>query len=126
MPFISAGSIQLFVGPASSLVLEQMNVRSSTRATSLGSERARKLFGRSSLVQPDERARLDHLGAEAIELLVGSVAPVDVGGFAQLDHLGDPALQTLVLHVLRGFHVPHRGAVARPLVHRDDRADRLG
>ena len=46
--FISAGSIQLFVGPASSLVFEQMNVRSSTRATSLGSERARKLFGRSS------------------------------------------------------------------------------
>jgi hypothetical protein len=44
--FISAGSIQLLVGPASSLVLEQMNVRSSTRATSLGSDRARKLFGR--------------------------------------------------------------------------------
>ena len=45
---ISAGSIQLLVGPASSFVREQMNVRSSIRATSLGSERARKLAGRSS------------------------------------------------------------------------------
>ena len=38
---ISAGSRQLFVGPASSSCSEQMNVRSSTRATSPGSERAR-------------------------------------------------------------------------------------
>ncbi len=39
--FISAGSIQLLLGPASTLRREQMKVRSSTRATSLGSERAR-------------------------------------------------------------------------------------
>jgi hypothetical protein len=38
---ISAGAIQLLVGPASSLVAEQMKVRSSTRATSLGSLQAR-------------------------------------------------------------------------------------
>ena len=38
---ISAGSVQLLVGPASSSSSEQMNVRSSTRATSAGSERAR-------------------------------------------------------------------------------------
>ena len=38
---ISAGSRQLLVGPAPSSVSEQMKVRSSTRATSLGSERAR-------------------------------------------------------------------------------------
>src|SRR5882724_3602300 len=44
--FISAASAQLFVGPASSFVLEQMNVRSSTRATSLGCERARYEPGR--------------------------------------------------------------------------------
>ena len=44
--FISAGSAQLFVGPASSLVFEQMNVRSSTRATSLGCDLARKHPGR--------------------------------------------------------------------------------
>ena len=45
---ISAGSRQLFVGPASAASREQMKVRSSTRATSLGSERARKLSGRLS------------------------------------------------------------------------------
>jgi hypothetical protein len=38
---ISPGSRQLFVGPASSSRSEQMNVRSSTRATSPGSDRAR-------------------------------------------------------------------------------------
>ncbi len=45
---ISAGAIQLFVGPASCWRSLQMKVRSSTRATSLGSLRARKLFGLSS------------------------------------------------------------------------------
>ena len=114
--FISAGSIQLFVGPASSLVLAQMNVRSSTRATSLASERARKLFGRRSSSSLMNVPRLDELGAEAFELLVGAVAPMDVGGSAELDHLGDPAPQAVVLHVLRCFHGPHRDAVpdARP------------
>ena len=35
---ISAGSAQLLVGPASACSAEQMNVRSSTRATSAGSD----------------------------------------------------------------------------------------
>ena len=39
--FISRGLTQLLVGPASSRLRLQINVRSSTRATSLGSERAR-------------------------------------------------------------------------------------
>src|SRR3954449_195735 len=43
---ISAGSRQLLVGPASASFWEQMNVRSSTRATSPGSERAMYEFGR--------------------------------------------------------------------------------
>src|SRR5919109_2235908 len=43
---ISLGSRQLLVGPASSSRSEQMNVRSSTRATSPGSERARYELGR--------------------------------------------------------------------------------
>src|SRR5262245_1757734 len=43
---IFAGSSQWFVGPASSSRLEQMNVRSSTRATSLGSDHARYELGR--------------------------------------------------------------------------------
>src|SRR3954453_18891973 len=43
--FISAGSIQLLVGPASASSTEQMKVRSSTRATSLGSEAHQKELG---------------------------------------------------------------------------------
>ena len=45
---ISSGATQLLVGPASDSRSEQMNVRSSTRATSPGSEAHQKLFGRSS------------------------------------------------------------------------------
>ena len=43
---ISPGSRQLLVGPASSSAPEQMNVRSSTRATSPGSDSARYELGR--------------------------------------------------------------------------------
>ena len=43
--FISAGSTQLLVGPASVLVAVQMKVRSSTRATSSGSEAAQNELG---------------------------------------------------------------------------------
>src|SRR6266536_2648579 len=43
---ISSGAIQLLVGPASSSFSAQMKVRSSTRATSLGSEAHQKLLGR--------------------------------------------------------------------------------
>ncbi len=45
MIFMSTGSIQLLVGPASARSREQMNVRSSTRATSAGSEAHQKEFG---------------------------------------------------------------------------------
>ena len=38
---ISFGSTQLLVGPAPAFSFEQMNVRSSTRATSEGSDQAR-------------------------------------------------------------------------------------
>ena len=44
--FISSGGAQLLVGPASASCSEQMKVRSSTRATSAGSERTRMLLGR--------------------------------------------------------------------------------
>src|SRR5690606_33660522 len=43
--FISTGSTQLLVGPASLSSAEQMKVRSSTRATSVGSVRAQNEFG---------------------------------------------------------------------------------
>src|SRR6476620_5924270 len=50
--FISPGSIQLLVGPASASSTEQMKVRSSTRATSLGSDAQWDEFGlASSLVK---------------------------------------------------------------------------
>src|SRR5260370_8391150 len=42
---MSTGSIQLFVGPASACLVEQMKVRSSTRATSSGSEAHQKELG---------------------------------------------------------------------------------
>ena len=45
---MSDGAIQLFVGPASAGSTEQMNVRCSTRATSVGSVRAQNEFGFSS------------------------------------------------------------------------------
>ena len=48
MVFISSGSIQLLVGPASFSNFEQINVLSSTRATSSGSELAKKDPGRFS------------------------------------------------------------------------------
>ncbi len=41
VPRISSGSAQWFVGPASASFSEQMNVLSSTRATSEGSDSAR-------------------------------------------------------------------------------------
>src|SRR6476469_5143511 len=44
--FIFLGSIQLLVGPASIFNLLQIKVRSSTLATSLGSLKHAKLFGR--------------------------------------------------------------------------------
>ncbi len=44
--FISSGATQLLVGPASASSAEQMNVRSSTRATSDGSVRAQNDAGR--------------------------------------------------------------------------------
>ena len=61
MAFISSGSIQLLVGPASFSSTEQMKVRSSTRATSVGSEAAWKEFGffsgSSRVKVPARRAR---------------------------------------------------------------------
>ena len=56
---------------------EQMKVRSSTRATSPGSLRARKQLGRSSSREPDEGARLDQRRAEPVVLVLRAVAPVE-------------------------------------------------
>ena len=45
MFFISAGAIQLFVGPASDSSTEQIKVLSSTRATSVGLDAHQKELG---------------------------------------------------------------------------------
>ena len=59
--FISSGAIQLLVGPASFSSTEQMKVRSSTRATSLGSEAQWKELGFLAVVEPGEGAGGDEL-----------------------------------------------------------------
>ena len=89
--FISAGSIQLLVGPASASSTEQMKVRSSTRATSLGSEAQRNEFGFG--VEPGEGAGVDQLLGEPLPLLVAAVDPDDLVGGGQLGHLLHPGQQ---------------------------------
>ena len=96
-------------------------MRSSTRATSLGSERARKLFGRSVSFSRVNVPAVDHLLAQPVELLVRSVTPVHVGRSAQLGHLCHPLRQTLVLDVLRDVH-PRILADDAPGVHWPGRA----
>ena len=71
--FISRGSIQLFVGPASSRDWEQMNVLSSTRATSSGSEDTPERVRLA--VQAHERAFVDEQIGQAIPFGAGPVAP---------------------------------------------------
>ena len=62
---ISSGSRQLLVGPASSSSSEQMKVRSSTRATSFGFERARYEFGPLRVGEPLEGSGVHELLARA-------------------------------------------------------------
>ncbi len=75
MAFISAGAIQLLVGPASFSSTEQMKVRSSTRATSLGSEAQWKRVGLLVRVEPGEGAGGDQLVGQPVPLLVGAGRP---------------------------------------------------
>ena len=74
-------------------------MRSSTRATSLGSERAQyepgRFAGSSSMKVPASTSCLH----EQLELGVGAVEPVDVVGLAELDHLVDPREQSGVRRV---------------------------
>ena len=94
--FISTGSTQLLVGPASAGSAEQMNVRSSTRATSVGSVRAQKEFGRRLRIERHEFARRHQLTGEPVPLGPGPVAPDDPVGSGELGDLGHPAEQSRV------------------------------
>ena len=86
---ISAGAIQWLVGPASPSRSEQMKVRSSTRATSLGSVLAQ--------YDPGRRASVDEAAAELLVLGVGAVAPADRVGLAEPGHRLNPSEQPLML-----------------------------
>ena len=94
---ISNGFTQLFVGPALSFESEQMNVRSSTRATSLGVGARVVTTGPEFLVQLDEGAARDHLAHRAIVLFLRAIHPMNRGGRRQLRHFFDPPQQVLVL-----------------------------
>ena len=71
-------------------VSEQMNVRSSTRATSPGSERAEKLFGRISGLSRVKVPALDQQAGQPLPLLLRAVTPDDSVRLGQLGDLADP------------------------------------
>ena len=85
---MSTGSIQLLVGPASAWCWEQMNVRSSTRATSSGSEAHQNEFGLAS--QPHEGALVHQKCGEASPFVVAAVAPHHRVGCGERGDLLDP------------------------------------
>jgi hypothetical protein len=73
-----------------------MKVRSSTRATSEGSDAAQNEFGFLLLVQFDEGAGIDEFLGEALPLLVGAVGPDDLVGRGEGGDLVDPGLKARV------------------------------
>ena len=77
---MSAGATQLLVGPASSWLALQMNVRSSTRATSDGSEQRQVAAGPQGRVEVRQRAGGDHFRAQAVVFGLAAVAPDDASG----------------------------------------------
>ena len=92
--FISAGSIQLLVGPASAGSTEQMKVRSSTRATSrrvgAGPERVRASSpGRAGPACPASTSS----SVSRCHSAVGAVAPHDAVGGGEVGDLTDPGQQ---------------------------------
>ena len=89
------GSSQLFVGPAPSFESEQMKVRSSTRATSLGVGARVVTAGPKFFVELDEGAARDHLGIERSHLL-RSRPPSEWRRAWSARHLLDPSQQVLV------------------------------
>ena len=95
---LPSGAIQLFVGPASSLRFEQMNVRCSVRATSVGSERCRKpREGRRSFSRI-ERAVGDHAVLEGARLERAPVAPSDRLGLHVRGNASHPRLSFSCCH----------------------------
>ncbi len=102
--FISLGCIQLLVGPASVLFKLQIKVRSSTHApTSLGSERARKLFGRFSGFRRRKVPAFRTICSHTDHIPSGNRRTNGGGGVQKLGHWG---YQRLILFVpLGGDHM---------------------
>ena len=107
--FISAGDFQLFVKPASFSSSEQMKVRSSTRATSLGSEAAWKLFGFLSGLSRVKVPASTSRGRQLVPLLVGPVDPVDRVRGGERGDLVDPGLQACVTRACRVLRLRGHG-----------------
>ncbi len=108
--FISAGSIQLLVGPASASSTEQMKVRCSTRATSDGSVRAQNEFGFFSSLSRTSVPAGDQLVGQRLVLRVGAVDPVDPVRLGEFGDLGNPGQQARVLSRGAAQVVGRRGA----------------
>ena len=87
---ISSGAIQLLVGPASCSRSEQMNVRSSTRATSPGSEAAPEAVRPLGRIEPVEGPVLDQQARQPVPLGLRAVAPLDLIRLGQVRDLADP------------------------------------
>ena len=94
--FISAGAIQLLVGPASAGSTEQMNVRSSTRATSDGSVRAQNELGRFTGSSGTSVPAATSSAVSRSHSSSRAVAPHDAVGGGQLGDLADPVEQPAV------------------------------
>ena len=94
--FISAGAIQLLVGPASASSTEQMKVRSSTRATSDGSVRAQNEFGLRSGSSGTSVPAATSSSVSRSHSSVGAVAPHDPVRGGQLGDLAHPGEQPRV------------------------------
>ena len=102
--FISAGAIQLLVGPASLFA-----ARADERAVLDAGDVARVGAGEEAVgpllrIEPDERAGVDHLRGTGVVLLLRAVAPVHLGRLAELDGFRHPLFEPLVAYVIGNIH----------------------
>ena len=125
---ISSGATQLLVGPASSSRSEQMNVRSSTRATSPGSDAHQKLFGRSSgfsrVNVPFSTSRLVSRSHSACEPSHHTTASGLASSAISPTHLTSSGRLVPVLNEVCAVHLYHSRAGSACVAHRgQDRAE---
>lgn len=90
LAYISSGSIQLLVGPASSCFLQQMKVRLSTRGHVAGVGPVKITAGEFFLVKLVELSRGASLLPQRFQLLLTAVDPNDLVWLGQLLPAGHP------------------------------------